>query len=48
MQDAYEFWLKSTSAYLHKSIRGLVVNLHREGADAMTRHPLSLEQLEEE
>lgn len=48
VQDAYERWLKTSGSYLRDAIRGLIANLDREGRDVMTRHPLSLDQLEED
>lgn len=48
VQDACERWIKTSPAYLREAITGLVFNLHREGADASTHHPLSLDsQIEE-
>lgn len=39
---------KAARRYLRSTIRGLAANLDREGRDAMTRHPLSLDQLQED
>ena len=52
-QEAARRWTEVTGTeegartYLHALIRGRVRNLHREGRDVMTRHPLSLEEIAE-
>ena len=49
VQEAARRWTevvlteKGAKAYLRSAIRGRILNLNREGRDAMTRHPLSLE-----
>lgn len=54
VQAATTRWFEVTTLegraarYMRKAIRGLVADLKREGADAMTHRPLSLEQIEEE
>lgn len=54
VQAATTRWFEVTTVeerafrYMRKAIHGLVMDLKREGADAMTHHPLSLEtQIEE-
>ena len=50
VQDAVRRWIevcqteRAAKRYLRSAIRGLVANLNREGADAMTHRPLSLDR----
>lgn len=39
---------RAARRYLRAAIRGLAANLDREGRDAMTHHPSSLEQIQED